>query len=60
MQETDFNDAAKTPEQNKEDYLYAKIKQELKIEDLVRYGIHAIMVKEYSEITAILHEIEKE
>ena len=39
--------------------MYAKIKQELKIEDLVRYGIHAIMVKEYSDITAILLEIEK-
>ena len=46
-------------EQNKEDYLYAKIKQELKIEDLIRYGIRAIMVKEYSDITAILLEIEK-
>jgi DNA-directed RNA polymerase subunit E'/Rpb7 len=59
VQETDFNDASKTSEQNKEDYLYAKIKQELKIQDLVRYGIHAIMIKEYSNITAILLEIEK-
>jgi len=59
VQEADFNDTTKTADQNKEDYLYAKIKQELKIEDLVRYGIHAIMVKEYSEITIILSEIEK-
>ncbi|WP_181390538.1 SIR2 family protein [Sphingobacterium athyrii] len=59
VQETDFNEDSKTPEQNKEDYLYAKIKQELKIDDLIRYGIHAIMVKEYSEITEILYEIEK-
>ena len=57
--EADFHDSTKTTKQNKEDYLYAKIKQELKIQDLVRYGIHAIMVKEYSDITAILLEIEK-
>lgn len=59
VQETDFNDTTQTSEQNKEDYLYAKIKQELKIQDLVRYGIHAIMIKEYSDITAILLGIEK-
>lgn len=59
VQELDFQDTTKTSEQNKEDYLYAKIKQELKIEDLIRYGIRAIMVKEYSDITAILLEIEK-
>ena len=59
VQEANFNDAFKSSEQNKEEYLYAKIKQELKIQDLVRYGIHAIMIKEYSDITAILLEIEK-
>lgn len=57
--EADFKDSTKTEEQNKEDFLYAKIKQELKIDDLVRYGIHAVMINEYSEITAILSEIEK-
>jgi hypothetical protein len=57
--ESDFNDQNKTPDQNKEDFLYAKIKQELKISDLIRYGINAIMVKEYSEVTQILSEIEK-
>lgn len=57
--EENFNDSKKTPEKNKEDFLYEKIKQELKIQDLVRYGIHAIMIKEYSDITAILLEIEK-
>ncbi len=59
ISETDFNDASKTKEQNHEDYLYAKIKQELKVEDLLRYGIHAVMIKEYSEITSILLEIER-
>lgn len=44
---------------DEESYLYAKIKQELKIEDLIRYGIHSILVKEYSDITEILKEIEK-
>lgn len=44
---------------DEESYLYAKIKQELKIEDLIRYGIHSILVKKYSDITEILKEIEK-
>lgn len=41
----------------KEDFLYSKIKQDLKIEDLLRYGINTITVDEYSEITLILEEI---
>ena len=57
--EANFKDPNKTEDKNKEDYLYAKIKQELKIQDLVRYGIHAVMINEYSDITAILLEIEK-
>lgn len=44
---------------DEESYMYAKVKQELKIEDLVRYGIHSIMIKDYSDITAILKEIER-
>ncbi len=59
VSEKDFNSPYKTPEENKDDYRYAKIKQELKIEDLIRYGIHAIMIKEYSDITQILKELEK-
>lgn len=57
--ERDFNDPNKSDDENKEDFLYAKIKQQLKVEDLVRYGIHAIMIKDYPEITTILSEIEK-
>lgn len=56
--EDDFKDDLKTEEENHEDYLYAKIKQELKINDLLRYGIHAVMIKQYEEITSILLEIE--
>lgn len=57
--ESDFDDPNKSADENKEDFLYAKIKQQLKIEDLVRYGIHAIMIKDYPEIESILSEIEK-
>lgn len=57
--ESDYKDFTKNTDENKEDYLYAKIKQQLKIENLVRYGINAIMIKDYSEITLILSEIEK-
>ncbi|SEJ40265.1 SIR2-like domain-containing protein [Myroides marinus] len=57
--EENFNDSKKTSKQNNEDFLYEKIKQELKIQDLVRYGIHAIMIRKYTDITAILREIEK-
>ncbi len=59
VSEADFNNTNKSSNENKENYLYAKIKQDLKIEDLIRYGIHAIMVKEYSEITTILSEVER-
>lgn len=59
ISETDFKDPEKSDTKNKEDYLYAKIKQELKVEDLRRYGIHAVMIKEYHYITLILSEIEK-
>lgn len=56
--EEDFNNDLKTKEENHEDYLYAKIRQELKINDLLRYGIHAVMIKQYEEITSILLEVE--
>lgn len=59
ISELDFNNPDKSPQENKEDYLYEKIKQHLKIQDLIWYGIHAIMIKDYSEITTILLEMEK-
>lgn len=59
VNETHFNDPNKNQEQNQEDFLYAKIKQNLKIADLKRYGINAVMIKEYREITEILSEIER-
>lgn len=40
------------------DYVYDKTKQELRIEDLERYGIYAVLVNEYSEITESLKRIQ--
>lgn len=59
IDEADFNDPDIAPEETHEKYLYAKIKQELKLADLIRYGINAVMIKDYGEITTILLEIEK-
>lgn len=44
---------------NNEEYWYQLNKQELKINDLKRYGIKVILVKEYQEITKILQSIKK-
>ncbi len=41
-----------------EDYHYKLAKQELRIKDLRRYGIQAILLDEYSEITEILKKVE--
>ncbi len=41
-----------------EDFNYRKIKQDLKIEDLRRYGIKAIILDNYSKITEILNTLE--
>jgi len=42
-----------------EEYQYASIKQELKLKDLKRYSIHAVLVDTYEQITEILSDIEK-
>ena len=54
-----FKEVSRDDFQDEGSYTYAKVKQELKIEDLIRYGIHSIMIKEYSDITEILKEIER-
>lgn len=54
-----FKEVSRDDFQDEESYTYAKVKQELKIEDLIRYGIHSIMIQEYSDITDILKEIER-
>jgi hypothetical protein len=40
-----------------EEYLYDKIKQEHRIKDLKRYGIQALMIDDYNEITDVLQLI---
>lgn len=43
---------------SKDDYIYEKTKQELKVEDLrKRYCISSLLVNEYSEITEVLNAI---
>ena len=42
-----------------ESFQYNKAKQELVIEDLQRYGIQAVMLDDYSEITEILQKVER-
>ena len=40
-----------------EEFLYEKIKQELKTKDLLRYGIHTVFVESYSDIPKLLEEV---
>lgn len=44
---------------NEDEYKYAGIKQELKVNDLRRYGIEAVMLDSYDQITEILVDIEE-
>lgn len=44
----------------KEEYYYAKIKQDLKIKDLQRYGIETVLVNDYPEIPKLILKIEEE
>lgn len=41
-----------------DDYRYAKIKQELRIKDLKRFGIQSLLVDDYCEITEVLKLIQ--
>lgn len=43
---------------DKAEYEYARVKQELQINDLKRFSINTILINEYSEITNILQKIE--
>lgn len=42
-----------------EDFHYAEIKQQLKVKDLRRYSINALLIDDYSEITNVLSSIQK-
>ena len=47
----------KRVQRNEDDYEYKKIKQELQIEDLKRYGIFTYLDNDYNEITEILRTL---
>lgn len=47
----------KSKGKGKADYEYNKRKLELRIQDLARYGIHAILVPDYAEITKLLERL---
>jgi hypothetical protein len=44
---------------NDEDFHYAEVKNQLKIKELKRYSINALLIDEYSEITDVLLAIQK-
>lgn len=53
-----LKEITKQNNEKEEDFNYRRIKQNLKIHDLSRYGIKTILLKDYAEITSILKEIE--
>ncbi len=48
----------KEQDESDADFEYRQRKQELFIQDLLRFGIKSVMVDEYSEVTDILQELE--
>ncbi|MCI5941180.1 MAG: SIR2 family protein [Ligilactobacillus animalis] len=46
--------------EDNEKYNYAKIKQELKIQDLKRYGIETVLVEDYKNVPSLIAKIEEE
>lgn len=52
-----FKTVSKNDYSTDEDFNYSKIKQELKIKDLKRFGIQALLIDEYYEITEVLQLI---
>lgn len=53
-----FREVKQNDKESEDDFQYKKIKQALVINDLLRFNIHVLLVREYDEITAILKEIE--
>ena len=47
----------KNEDEDEESFVYRKMKQQLQIEDLSRYGIDTHLVDDYSEITNILQDL---
>jgi hypothetical protein len=44
---------------DEDEYSYDKVKLELKVKDLKRFGINSVLIDEYSDITNILKNIER-
>lgn len=44
---------------SEEDFHYSEIKQQLKVKDLRRYSINALLIDDYAEITNVLSAIQK-
>lgn len=53
-----FEHVKRQEDESESDYLYKVTKQGLRVKDLRRYGIQAILLDSYSEITDILKRIE--
>jgi len=53
-----FKTISKDDYDEDEEFLYDKIKQEHRIKDLRRYGIQALMIDDYNEITEVLQLIQ--
>lgn len=53
-----FETVKQNEDESETDFLYRKVKQELRIKDLKRYGIQAICLESYNDITKILLDIE--
>ncbi|WP_144481668.1 SIR2 family protein [Bacillus pumilus] len=52
-----FKEIDRNDYDNEDEFTYAKIKQQLHIEDLSRFSIETLLVQDYSEITEILEAI---
>ena len=57
---SDFNAPGKSEEDINNEYNYALTKQNLKINDLKRYGIETVLVEDFSELPQLILKIEKE
>ncbi len=53
-----FKRIEKDPGETDEEYTYRMVRQKLREEDLQRYGIQAVMIDDYSEITDLLKKVE--
>ncbi|MPQ42334.1 SIR2 family protein [Clostridium tarantellae] len=58
LKKVNIKDFEKCQNQN-EEFKYEELKQRLKCKDLKRYGIHPVLVDEYTDVTEILRYIDR-